>query len=257
VESPTEDRAAPAPGPVPSAPAEPRQRWRLTFGRAAAADGEAPAGRDYTALWEKALVASALPLAMTDAGRCRFALGAPLPARTAGRAELADLWLTERVATWRVREGLGRVLPPGHELVDLESIWLGAPALAGRVAAADYVVSLGGAIDRTAIVAAAERLMAADRLVRERAKGGGVKSYDLRALLISIEIGDAFGEPGKAGGAGCDEGTTVRLRSRIHPELGSGRPDEVIAALADELGEPLEPVATIRERLVLGDEITR
>jgi len=249
VESLTDDRAAPAPvpGPVSSAPAEPRQRWRLTFGRAAAADGEAPAGRDYTALWEKALVDSGLPLAMTDAGRFRFALGAPLPARTAGRAELADLWLTERVATWRVREGLGRVLPPGHELVGLENIWLGAPALAGRVAAADYVVSLGDAIDRTAIVAAAERLMAADRLVRERAKGGGVKSYDLRALLISIEISDAGG----------DEGTTVRLRSRIHPELGSGRPDEVIAALADELGEPLEPVETIRERLVLGDEMMR
>jgi len=253
VESLTDDRAAPAPvpGPVSSAPAEPRQRWRLTFGRAAAADGEAPAGRDYTALWEKALVESGLPLAMTDAGRFRFALGAPLPARTAGRAELADLWLTERVATWRVREGLGRVLPPGHELVGLENIWLGAPALAGRVAAADYVVSLGHAIDPRAIVAAAERLMAADRLVRERVKGGGVKSYDLRALLISIEIADAAGE------AGGDEGTTVRLRSRIHPELGSGRPDEVIAALADELGEPLEPVETIRERLVLGDEMMR
>jgi radical SAM-linked protein len=252
VESPTEDRAAPAPAPapVPAAPVEPRQRWRLTFGRTAAADGEVLAGRDYTALWDKALVESGLPLATTDAGRCRFALGAPLPARTAGRAELADLWLTERVATWRVREGLDRVLPPGHELVDLESIWLGAPALAGRVAAADYVVRLGGGIDRTAIVAAVERLMAADRIVRERAKGGGVKSYDLRALLISIEIGDAADAEG--GGH-----TVVRLRSRIHPELGSGRPDEVIAALADELDKPLEPVATIRERLVLVDEITR
>lgn len=247
METRTEDRVAPAP--VVSAPTELRQRWRLTFARAAAADGEAPAGRDYTALWETALGNSGLPLATTDAGRFRFALGAPLPARTAGHAELADLWLTERVATWRVREGLDRVLPSGHELVALENVWLGAPALAGRIAAADYVVSLSGAVDREAIGAAAERLMAADRLVRERAKGGGMKSYDLRALLISIEIGNVAGDG--------DEEVVVRLRGRIHPELGSGRPDEIIAALGEELGRPLVPVETIRERLVLGDEVER
>jgi uncharacterized protein DUF2344 len=249
VETPTEDRAAPAPALAISGPTEPRQRWRLTFARAAAADGEAPAGRDYTALWETTLAGSGLPLATTDAGRFRFALGAPLPARTVGRAELADLWLTERVAIWRVREGLDSVLPPGHELVALENVWLGAPALAGRVAAADYAVSLGRAVDREAIAAAAERLMAADRLVRERAKGGGVKSYDLRALLLSIEIANAIGDG--------DEEVVVRFRSRIHPELGSGRPDEVIAALGNELGRPLEPIETIRERLVLGDEVER
>ena len=54
-----------------------------------------------------------------------------------------------------------------------------------------------------------------------------------------------------------DERVVVRLRTRIHPELGSGRPDEVIAALADDLGLPLEPLETIREGLVLGDDLRR
>lgn len=247
MDTPTEPRAAP-PEAAP-APLEARQRWRLTFSRLAAADGETPTGRDYIALWETALADSGLPVAMTDAGRFRFALAAPLPTRTSGLAELADLWLTERAPAWRVREGLEPVLPPGHELVALEDVWLGAPALAGRVAAADYRVVLGGPFDDGAIAAAADRLLAADRLDRERTKGGGVKSYDLRPLLISIATAFEV-DPGAA-----EELVVVRVRTRIHPELGSGRPEEVMAALADELGAPLEAIETIRERLVLSDDL--
>lgn len=246
MDAPTEPGIAAAPAPAQTA-SEPRQRWRLTFTRAESADGESPSGREYIALWEASLAASKLPVATTDAGRLRFAIGAPLPARTAGRAELADLLLTERIPAWRMREAIESVLPPGHELTSIEDIWLGAPALAGRVAAADYRVVLRGPVDGRATAAAVERLMAADRLVRERAKGGGVKTYDLRALLISIEVI-----------AGVDGSTVeVGIRTRIHPELGSGRPEEVIAALADELGEPLETAITTRERLVLGDDLDR
>jgi radical SAM-linked protein len=243
---PTEPGLAVPDQPVPMA-SEPRQRWRLTFARVEAADGETPSGRDYITLWEAALAESKLPVATTDAGRCRFAIGAPLPARTAGRAELADLLLTERVPAWRVREAIERVLPPGHELAAVEDIWLGAPALAGRVAAADYRVMLRGPVDGRAITAAADRLLAADRLVRERAKGSGVKSYDLRPLLISLDVGATAG----------DGSVDVRIRTRIHPELGSGRPEEVVAAIAEQLGEPLEPIRTIRERLVLVDDLDR
>lgn len=230
-------------------PPEARQRWRLTFGRLAAGEGETPAGRDYIALWETCLAESGLPVATTDAGRYRFALGAPLPARTAGRAELADLWLTERAPAWRVREGLERVLPAGHALVGLEDVWPGAPALAGRVAAADYRVTLGGSVDADATAAAAGRLLAAERLPRERAKGGGVKTYDLRPLLISIQSAV------EASQAASESRVVVRIRTRIHPELGSGRPEEVIAALSDELGKALEPIETLRERLLLLEDL--
>ena len=243
MDTPTDPHAAPSE--AAPAPLEARQRWRLTFSRVPAAEGETPSGRDYIALWEAALADCGLPVAMTDAGRFRFALAAPLPARTSGRAELADLWLTERAPAWRVREALEGVLQRGHALVALEDVWPGAPALAGRVAAADYRVALHGALDEGAIAAAADRLLAADRLDRERAKGGGVKSYDLRPLIISLT----------AAADARDEQVAVRVRTRIHPELGSGRPEEVVAALAEELGTPLEATETIRERLVLSDDV--
>ena len=134
-------------------------------------------------------------------------------------------------------------MPGGHALATLEDVWPGAPALAGRVAAADYRVTLGGSVDADALAAAAGRLLAAERLPRERAKGGGVKSYDLRPLLISIDT------------AVEEERVVVRIRTRIHPELGSGRPEEVVAALADELGTALEAIETVRERLLLLDDL--
>lgn len=229
-----------APASAP-APPEGRQRWRLTYARDAP-PGEPLVGRDYAAAWEAALVASGLPLATTDAGRPRLSLGAALPSAAAGSRELADVWLTERLPRWLVAEALEGVLPPGHRLADLEDVWLGAPPLAGRIAAADYAVELAGNPDPAGVADAARRLVAAPELPRERRKGTGVRRYDLRPLLVAAVLAD----PGPP--------VVVRFRTRIHPELGTGRPDEVLATLAEMLGEPLVAAAVTRERLLLADD---
>ena len=65
--------------------------------------------------------------------------------------------------------------------------------------------------------AAADDLLRADRLPRERSKGGGTVRYDLRPLLDDITV-----EPGPP--------PIIRARTRFHPELGTGRPEEVVAA---------------------------
>lgn len=233
-------------------PLEARQRWRLTFCRDLRPREPGLVGRDYFAAWEDALGRSGLPIAETAAGRLRFSLGAPLPASAAGEAELAEMWLTARVPAWRLREALTPPLPAGHRITDLEDVWMGAPALSGRIAAADYRVTLADEPDERQVAAACRRLLDATSLPRARAKGGAVKPYDLRPLLISIQIGG--GVAGDTGG-GQAEHVVIRLRTRIHPELGSGRPEEVLAALADELGVPLQPAETVRERLVLADEL--
>ena len=61
----------------------------------------------------------------------------------------------------------------------------------------------------------------------------------------AVEAGEAFG----------GERVIVRVRTRIHPEMGSGRPEEVIAALADAWGTDMERIETVRERLVLTDDL--
>jgi radical SAM-linked protein len=226
----------------PGSTAEPRQRWRLVVARSAAATDQRQ--RDVAGEWAAAIEASGLPLAWTEGARSRprIAFGAPLPVGMAANAELLDVVLTDRWPAWRVREALTDHLPGGWRLVDLHDVWLAGPPLAGRVAAADYRVTLAGAVPLERLRAAAAELLAAASVSRRRARGDGTVEYDLRPLLIDVAVED--GPP-----------VTVIARTRFHPELGTGRPEEVIAALGDRLGVPLEAAGIVRDRLVLAEDL--
>jgi len=224
---------------------EPRQRWRLVLAR----DADAPtlAQRDSAALWVEAMESTELPLHRAAAGgRPKVAFGAPLTAGMAAEAELLDLVLTERWPTWRVRAALGGRLPPGWRLVDLYDVWLAGPPLAGRVAAADYRIELEGTADdamRGALSAAAHGLLDARRLPRERPKGDTTVAYDLRPLLVDVSVSPDGPR------------TVLMARTRFHPELGTGRPEEVAAALGEAIGHPLSIASIVRARLVLAEEL--
>lgn len=237
-------RSAPDPEPVGEVPLPPRQRWRLVLARSV--DAPRLVGREPSDAWEAALAESGLPL-YRPAGRARarVAFGAPLPAGMAGERELADIVLSDAVPVWVVREALEGRLPEGWRLVDVADVWLGAPALAGQVAAADYRIEVGppdpGAV--VAIGAAASALLAAGEILRERQKGGTAVRYDLRPLLADVRVGD----PGPP--------LVLHVRTRFDPVLGTGRPEEVVAALGDRAGVALEIGSIVRERLVLADEL--
>jgi hypothetical protein len=48
----------------------------------------------------------------------------------------------------------------------------------------------------------------------------------------------------------------VLLRVRTPPFLGTGRPDEVVAALGEAAGMDLVVGSVVRERLILADEVS-
>ena len=188
-----------------------------------------------------------LPLAWTEGAtpRPRISYGAPLPVGIVAEGELIDLVLTERWPMWRVREALVRHVPAGWRIVRLEDVWLAGPPLAGRVAAADYRITLltDPPVAAGAVEAACAAVLAAPRLPRERAKGGGTVVYDLRPLLLDVRVVDA-GPP-----------LALVARTRFHPELGTGRPEEVVAAVAERAGVALSIGAIVRERLLLADDL--
>lgn len=251
----TDAPTRPAPGPDPGSPVgepgpprtppEPVQRWRLRFAREPV-PGDL-VGRAAMDAWGETLRASGLPVAGLEPGgpgRARFVLGAPLPAGSSGRAELGDIWLLERRPLWAVREALETRMPPAHRFVGAEDVWLGAPPLPGQVVAADWSVSVEPpGPDPAALAAAVRAVLDAKRLPRVRARAGGDRAYDLRPLLISVDPGPAD-EAGRAG---------LRLTTRLDPALGTGRPEEVVAAVADALGAPIGIAAIIRDRFVLAD----
>jgi radical SAM-linked protein len=204
-----------------------------------------PTGREYIGRWEETLGGGGLPVVCVASGRPRIALGAPLPAGSSADGEILEFWLTEVKPAWIVREALAPRLPHGHRAVGLESVWLGAPALSGQIAAADYEVTVGaGERERADVDDAVRRLLARDRLLRQRQKGGETRIYDLRALVVSLEATRVAGD-----------GLALHMRTLIHPELGTGRPDEVVAALSDEAGTPLTIEGIVRRRLLLADDL--
>ena len=210
---------------------------------ARAANAPRLAGRELADAWETAIEATGLPL-YRPAGkpRARVAFGAPLPLGIASEGELADIFLAERVPVWRVRAALGSQLPTGWRLIDLFDVWVGGPPLAGRVVGAAYRMVLEGPSDRDALVVAARSLLDARELPRVREKGDGLVAYDLRPLLWDVEVDAVDGKP------------ALLVRTRIHPELGSGRPEEVVAALAERVGRPIEVETVVRERVMLADD---
>ena len=236
-------------------PAEARQRWRLTFSRRPVAPDAV--GRAALDAWQQALVESGLPVAGLEAGgtgRARLSFGAPLPATATGEAELADLWLLQRRAAWEVRVALAGRLPAGHGWVGAADVWLGAPALAGRIVAADWRVELiggeeAGPAGPQRLADGVRALLAANTWPRTRLKGGAEKRYDLRPLVADVSL--VAGDPGRSDDV---EGMFARIRTRIDPEMGSGRPEEVVAALGEAARMTLRVGAVSRERLVLADD---
>ena len=222
--------------------AEPRQRWRVVVARAA--DAPEQPQRDLADAWVAAIDAAGLPVAWTEGARPRprVAFGAPLPVGMTANAELIDVVITERWPAWQVREALGDHVPAGWRVVEVQDVWIAGPPLAGRVAAADYEIVLAGAPHADLLRVASAGLLAAPRLPRQRAKGDGTVEYDLRPLLIDLSIED--GPP-----------VCVTARTRFHPELGTGRPEEVVAALSDRLGLALEIASVVRDRLVLVEDL--
>ena len=229
----------PRPEPAPAAILEPRQRWRLTLARGP--DAPRLAGRELSEAWEASLEAAGLPLARGAGAKPKspVAFAAPLQVGMTAEAELMDVVLADRWPIWRTRDALAAAVLPGWSLREIEDVWLGAPALAAALCAADYRIVLGADAAAAEVREAAGRVMGARSLFRSRDKGGSVVRYDLRPLLDAIEV--VAGPP-----------VVLRVRTRFDPQLGNGRPEEVVAALADDLGHDLVIEEIVRERLVLG-----
>jgi radical SAM-linked protein len=266
-----------------------RQRWRLVFAR----DEEARylSHLDAVKGWERAFRRGEIPVATSEgfSPRPKLVFAAPLQLGMLAEHELADLFLAEKLTAPDLRDRLAAGMPRGYRVLDLHDVWVGASAIAPRLAAADYRMTLLN-VEQAQLAAAAERLMAAERLPRERRKETRSIAYDLRALLLELRVGppEPAAVPPAAGGAAAGMAAAgLWMRLRHSQSLGSGRADEVVAALADEMGvrtllasgasddgeangtagvvpetvdnagskPPLEVVRPVRERLWLDDEL--
>ena len=251
-----------------------RQRWRVVFARGHAAGQFAHA--EALKRWESALLAAGIPLAFSlgQPPRARLVFAAPLPAGMLAAGELADLVLAERLTMPELRARLNACLPAGYCLVDLFDVWLGEPTAAATLVAADYRVVLRAA-SNAELAEACAALLGAAQIPRARTKGSGGASvpFDLRPQLLGLEVAaDMPVDPCPAAvsaaaalavspapvlSVATDPGATpatmppvtVRMRLQLARDAAAARPEEVVHALAQALGRPLDTVLTTRERL--------
>ncbi len=173
---------------------------------------------DLARTLERSLNRARIPLAYTQGfnQRPRLQLATALPLGFTSDCEVADIWLLESVDPIKVKEALASKIAPGIHIQEMYEVDLGEAALQTQVRKATYQAT---PLEKNKIEDLDKRidsLLVAEELIRER-RG---KEYDLRPLvkILQEEIDS--------------EGRQTLVMTLMQQPAQTGRPDEVLAALA-------------------------
>jgi radical SAM-linked protein len=208
-------------------------RLRVRFGRGA--ELKFISHLDLTRVWHRALRRGGVVLAYSEGfnPHPRLSLAAPLQLGATSEAELMDVYTVEPVTVQSFSTRLCRQLPPGLEIFQVVAVGLHLPALQAQLRFADYRVRVS-ATEESGVDLAIRTTLAKESLPWQHQRDTGVKSYDHRPLIVSLNL------------ASLENGVAVldmRLRSDA---MGAGRPEQVVKALGLD-----NPIDIHRTRLVL------
>jgi radical SAM-linked protein len=192
-----------------------RQRLRITFARG---ENVRYVGHlDMVRTWERIVRRAGLPMAYSEGfnPQPRLSFAAALPVGCTSDQEVLDVILSEPRDPAEIRDRLNQAAPEGITVLDVAEVPYSAPALQTQIRAAEFVVTLLDPISPQDARQRVQALMNADSLERTRRH----KSYDLRPLILGMSV--EASETGQV-----QVGMTLKAE-----ESGTGRPDEVVAAL--------------------------
>lgn len=194
---------------------------------------------DQMQTWERILRRARVAVLYSEgfSPRPRIALAAPLPVGVSSEAEQLDVVLSERMEPDALAAALRPQLPVGLWVIAVEELPMALPSLQSLVRAAEYEAVVEDGRDAAAWRAAIEGVLARGSIPWEQQRGEKVRRYDLRPLILAIELRELCG--GRA-----------RLWMRLrHDEQGAGRPEQVVKAL----GASSRPLRLHRLRLELAE----
>ena len=191
-------------------------RYRITFTRDRAV--RFVGHLDLAKTWERVLRRADLPVAFSQGFHPlpKITFASALPVGCTSEAEVMDVVLTEPIAPSDMAARLAPALPAGIAIASITEVPLNAPALQAALRWAEYVVTVETDETREQVESKVQTFLAAPSLMRER-RG---KSYDLRPLVLSLTVEAVLA-------------SSVQLVMRLLADAsaGTGRPDEVLAAL--------------------------
>jgi len=211
-----------------------RRRIRITFARG---DNVRYVGHlDMARTWERIVRRAGLPMAYSEGfnPQPRLSFAAALPVGCTSDQEVLDVILSEPRDLAEIRDRLNQAAPEGITVLDVAEVSYSAPALQTQTRAAEFVVTLLDPISPQDMRERVQALMNATSIERTRRD----KTYDLRPLILGMSV--EVSETGHV-----QVGMTLKAE-----ESGTGRPDEVVAAL----GMDAAAVRIHRRRLIFAQD---
>jgi radical SAM-linked protein len=191
-------------------------RYRITFARDRTV--RFVGHLDLAKTWERTLRRADLPVAYSLGFHPlpKITFASALPVGCTSECELMDVILSEPVTPSDVMARLAPALPAGIAVTSVVEVPLNAPALQAELRWTEYVVTVETDEVAKQTEQKVQTFLAAPTFPRER-RG---KRYDLRPLVLSLS-------------AEAVQGSPVRIVMRLLADAaaGTGRPDEVLAAL--------------------------
>jgi len=199
--------------------------------------------RDFSRAFERALSRARVPMAYSSGfnPHPRISYAGASPTGAASEAEYLEIGLAEIVDPEVVRRELDASLPDGLDL--LEVVPSAGGSLADRLEASVWEITVTG-VDATTLASGVERLLATDEVPVERMTKKGLRRFDARASIMSLEA--------RACGESSGDGRTCAILTVVlRHGTPSVRPDDVLAALRDITGISAGPAA-LAQRLAQG-----
>lgn len=194
--------------------------------------------RDFQRAFERALRRAGVPMAysagFTPHPKVSYANAAPTG--TGSEAEYLEIALTEHRDPARLRATLDEYMPTGLDIVD--AVQASTSDFAERLQASAWELRLEGVPPETA-ERAAEAFLAAVSVEVKRQTKKGIRTFDARAAVASLEVGEAVAD--RPGDTPC-----AILRLVVRHLTPAVRPDDVLSGLraTADLAPPVPAAVT-------------
>ncbi|MGW0819956.1 TIGR03936 family radical SAM-associated protein [Streptomyces sp. NPDC002845] len=213
--------------------------------------------RDFQRAFERALRRAEVPMAysagFTPHPKVSYANAAPTG--TGSEAEFLEIALTEARDPDKLRELLDESLPTGLDIID--AVEAHTSGLADRLTASVWELRLDG-VDPAEAGRAVEAFKAAEIVEVQRRTKNGVRTFDARAAVASLEVGQgaALQTHSSEADRPTDQPCAI-LRLVVRHVTPAVRPDDVLSGLraVADLAPPV-PAAVTRLAQGLFDEET-
>ena len=221
----------------PEQQAPPVQRLRIRYAKRGRL--RFTSHRDFSRAFERAVFRARIPMAYSSGfnPHPRISYAGAAPTGSASEAEYLEIALAEVLEPARVHADLDAALPDGLDVIEVVASAGGS--LADRLEASWWRLTLQDTPVEDAR-RAAEALLATEEIVVERMTKKGVRSFDARAAIVSLEVVDPPSD-----GPPC-----AILDVVLRHGSPSVRPDDVLAALHEASGTRV--TAALQQRLAQG-----